>query len=612
MLIALVMPLIAACGNGDDEDETPTTETTTATQPAAASSPTEAEAEPTATEEAEAEASPTEAETAASPSTASPAAGSPVASPSTGGTGRVEGGDLTFGQTMEAVGSEGGTVIEGSISDISTVMPIVTDDDASGDFGSLMFESMITIDPFTLEPVGLLAEAWEANETQDVWTLYLRDGVTWHDGEQFTADDVKFTYELHMNPDTGSSYTSDLSSKIASIDVIDDLTVQFTLNQPLVDFLADLGVYGIVAEHIWADVPAAEVKQDGGATGQDPARVVGTGPFMFSEWVTGEQATAVRYDDYWNGAPALDEYIYKVVPDQAAGAQQLKTGEIDFMQGLPPSSASEFEGTDVEVIAADRLSFTFFGYNLDPARDNVFQDVEVRQALIYALDREAMVDEIQYGFAQVAIGTMPPLSWAYNPDGIELTYPYDVDMANQLLDEAGWTLGSDGVREKDGKRLEFTMYTNAGNNVREQYLVAAQEYWNEIGVAMTPQLEPFPELVDRITETHDFDIFLIGFGWSATPDQSAMFSTDAYEGGFNFGKYSNPEVDALLQEALSEPDQETRIELYTEMQNLVLADAPVAILDFPQMPTGVNQRLHNVFPSDINVYWNVNQWWVEQ
>ncbi|HMM43006.1 MAG TPA: ABC transporter substrate-binding protein, partial [Thermomicrobiales bacterium] len=299
MLIALVMPLIVACGGGD-EDATATTETTTATQPAAASSPTEAEA--TATE-AEVAASPTE-EAAASPTTASP-----VASPSTGA-GRVEGGDLTFGQTLEPVGSEGGTLIEGSISDISTVMPIVTDDDASGDFGSLIFESLIAINPFTLEPVGLLAEAWESNETLDVWTLYLRDGVTWHDGEPFTANDVKFTYELHMNPDSGSSYTSDISSKIKSVDVIDDLTVQFTLNQPLVDFLADLGVYNIVAQHIWGDTPAADVKQDGGATGQDPARVVGTGPFMFKEWITGDHATAVRNDNYWNGAPALDEYIY--------------------------------------------------------------------------------------------------------------------------------------------------------------------------------------------------------------------------------------------------------------------------------------------------------------
>ncbi|HQZ90957.1 MAG TPA: ABC transporter substrate-binding protein [Thermomicrobiales bacterium] len=597
MVIALVMPLIVACGGSS---EATATKGTTATEPAAASSPTESGTTGTATG-----AEPTKA--AETPST-----GSPVSSPPAGSAGRVEGGDLTFGQTLKPVDNKGGTLIEGAISDISTVLPIVTDDVPSSNFEALIFESMITVNPFTLEPVGLLAEAWESNETMDVWTIYLRDGVTWQDGKPFTAKDVKTTYDLHMNPDSGSSYTSDLTSKIKSVDVVDDHTVTFTLNHPLVDFLVDVAGYAIVADHIWGSTPAASVKTDGGATGQDPTRVVGTGPFKFKEWLSGDHATAVRYDDYWNGAAALDEYIMKVVPDRATGAQQLKTGEIDFFQGLLGSSVSEFKGSNVDVVAADALSFTFFGYNMDPARKGVFEDVNVRQALIYALDRDAMVEEIQFGFAQVAVGTMPPLSWAYNPDGIKLKYPYDVDKANQLLDEAGWVKGSDGVRAKDGKKLEFTMYTNAGNNVREQYLVAAQAYWNEIGVKMTPQLEPFPELVDRITETHDFDIFLIGFSWSATPDQSIMFGCNSYEGGFNFGKYCNEEVDKVLNEAMSEPDRAKRIELYTEFQNLMLADAPAAILDFPQSPTGVNQRLHNVFPSGINAYWNVNHWWVDK
>jgi peptide/nickel transport system substrate-binding protein len=250
---------------------------------------------------------------------------------------------------------------------------------------------------------------------------------------------------------------------------------------------------------------------------------------------------------------------------------------------------------------------------MDPEKTTLFQDAEVRQALLYALDREAMVEEIAYGFGQVAVGTMPPLSWAYNPDGIEMTYPFDPDMAVSLLEEAGWTdTNGDGVVDKDGEEMSFTMYTNAGNNVREQYLVVMQEYWRAIGVEMTPQLEDFGALVDRITETFDFEVVLLGFGWSATPDQSAMWHTDSYGGGFNFVKYSNEEVDALLEEANAESDQETRIELYTEMQNILMEELPIAILDFQQLPTGVNNRVHNVYPSDISLYWNVHTWWVEE
>lgn len=614
MLIALIMPILAACGDDDDDDDDAgTTAVATSQGGGTSASPTAAAAEPT---EAEAEATEPEAEATAAETDASPTAGEAEATESetTGsGTGVVDGGDLTMGQAIEDAESEGGTFIEGSFSDISTLMPVVTDDDASGDFQSTMFESLITVDPFTLLPVGALADSWETNEDNSVWTLYLRDGVTWHDGEPFVADDVKLTYDLHMNEDTGSSYTADLTSKIESVEVVDDMTVTFNLTGPLVDFLADVGVYGIIPSHIWGDVDPASIKEDGGATGEDPSRVVGTGPFMFDSWTVGDNAKSVRYDDYWQGPAHLDEYIYKVVPDQAAGTAQLKTGEIDFFQGVSESEVSSFEGTDVTVIPADRLSFTFYGTNLDETKTTKFQDPKVRQALRYALDVDAMVDEIRYGFGVTAIGTMPPLSWAYNPNGIETVYTYDPDMAISLLEEAGWTdTNGNGIVDKDGEEMSFTMYTNAGNNVREQYLVAIQEYWRAIGVEMTPQLEDFGALVDRITETFDFEAVLLGFGWSAAPDQSAMWGTESYGGGFNFVKYSNEEVDALLAEANAEPDQDTRIELYTQMQNIIMAEIPMAILDFPQLPTGVNNRVHNVFPSDINTYWNVHTWWVEE
>jgi peptide/nickel transport system substrate-binding protein len=181
----------------------------------------------------------------------------------------------------------------------------------------------------------------------------------------------------------------------------------------------------------------------------------------------------------------------------------------------------------------------------------------------------------------------------------------------QLLDEAGWVAGGDGIREKDGQRLAFGMYTNAGNVIREAYLTAIQEFWAQIGVEMTPQLEPFPALVERITQTFDFECVLIGFQWSATPDQSAMWACDSYGAGFNFVMYCNEEVDAVMEAALSELDQATRIEMYTEMQNLVLADLPMAVLDFPQQISGLSNRVHNLFPSAVNARFNTQTWWIE-
>jgi peptide/nickel transport system substrate-binding protein len=605
--VPAISALLAACGSDDKATNTVASGGTT---PASATNTTASGsggASPTTGASATAGSSPTKA--------GSPVAGgSPTSSASPVAGGERQGpGDPTMGQTIEPAGKTGGTLIEGSISDISTVMPVVSDDDASNDFQALMFDSLIQPDPFTLLPVGALAEQWESNADATEWTVYLRKNVTWHDGEPLVADDVKLTYDLHMNADTGSSYTADLTSKIKSVDVVDDNTVKFTMTDTLVDFPLDVAVYGIIASHIWKDTAPADVKTDKGATGEDPSRVVGTGPFKFKEWVTGEQATAEKYDSYWGGDTNLDTYIYKVVPDQSAGVQQLKTGEVDFFQGVSPSSVAEFDNSpDVTVTAANRLSFTFYGTNMDPAKTTLFQDVEVRQALLYAIDREALVKDIQFGFAKVAVGTMPPLSWAYNPDGIEMKYEYDEAKANELLDSAGWVdSNNDGVREKDGKDLAFTAYTNAGNQVRESYLTALQEFWSKIGVKMTPQLEPFPQLVDRITTSHDFEMALLGFGWSAAPDQSAMWATDSYNGGFNMVKYSNPQVDDLLKQANRELDQQKRIDLYTQMQNILMQELPMAILDFPQLPTGVNKRVHNVFASDINTYWDVNSWWVE-
>ncbi len=328
---------------------------------------------------------------------------------------------------------------------MSTLLPVVTQDGPSSAVQGLIFESVVSVHPDTLEPIGLLAESWDVTEDASVYTFHLRDGINWSDGEPFTAEDVEFTYLTYMNPDTGSPHVSVISAQIDSIDVLDPLTVQFTLTGTFPDFAVEIMVFNIIAKHIWEDIDPAAMQQDPGATGTDPLRVVGTGPFTFEEWVSDDHVTLVPNEDYWRGAPVLDAFIFKVLPDDAAAVNQLKTGEID-LSGLTPSAVGEFDGNqDVAVIDYPTLDFTFYGLNLDASKTTLFQDVEVRQALLYALDREAMLDSILFGYGEVAVGTIPTMSWAYNPDEIELKYPYDPEMAKQLLDDAGWVESADGV-----------------------------------------------------------------------------------------------------------------------------------------------------------------------
>jgi peptide/nickel transport system substrate-binding protein len=444
------------------------------------------------------------------------------------------------------------------------------------------------------------------------WTIYLREDVTWHDGEDFTADDVKTTYDLFMNPDAGGNQTSNLVAKLDSVTVVDDYTVEFVAKVKNADFLLDILNLSLIPDHIWSSVDPKALATDPGATGQDPKRVVGTGPFIYKEWLTGDHASGTRNDDYWGGKPHLDEYIYKVAPDEGAAIQQLRAGEIDYYQFVPAAQVNELEGTDITVANYDQLNFTFYGYQLDETKSTKFLDPNVRKALLYALDRKSFVENIYFGYAEVAVGTMPPLSWAYHPELIKEKYEFDVDKANQLLDDAGWAMGADGIREKDGQKLQFTSYTASGFDVFVKLQQAYQESWKAIGVDMTPVDEPFQQIVDRITSTFDFEMFLIGFNWNVPPDQSAMWGCASYKAGFNLVKYCNPKVDELLQQALEEPDQQKRIQLYADFQNALLEDLPMVATEFGKGIDAISKRVHNLFPNYSNTRFNLETWWVEQ
>jgi peptide/nickel transport system substrate-binding protein len=603
---AVSVPLLAACGGDDDDDDnTP-----------AATNTTGASAEPTSTTASSTGATATTGSDA-SPTSAGASPTSAEGSPTSGtGSGMIDGGDRNMGKTFEDPESPGGTMIEASILDLRSLNPLLFNDNPSFSVGYMIYQTLAEANPETLEPVGNLATGWEVNDDATVWTMFLREGVTWQDGEAFDADDVKFTYELFADPATGSNQTSTLNAKLDSVEVVDSMTVQFNLKIPVADFLLDIGgVYFLmIPEHIWRDVAAADIQQHPGSTGSDPAMVVGTGPFIFKEWITGDHVTLVKNPNYWDGDVYLDEFIYKIVPDTSAAIAQLKTGEVDMFLQVPGAEASGFDSTDVTITAFPTLSFNFYGTQMDETKSTKFQDARVRKALLYGFDRQAIVDEIFFGYSQVAVGTIPTLSWAFHPELIDpaLLYEYDPDKAKQLLDEAGWMEGSDGIREKDGEKMSFDMYGISSSETTVQALQAMQEYWRDIGVDMTPTPEPFQNLVSRITETFDFEAFTVGFGWGPTPDQSSMWTCDSYGVGFNVVKYCNPEVDEVLDAALSELDRDKRVELYAKFQNLLLDDLPMAVTDFPQAIAGVSNRVHNFFPSAQNARFNPEAWWVDQ
>jgi peptide/nickel transport system substrate-binding protein len=395
--------------------------------------------------------------------------------------------------------------------------------------------------------------------------------------------------------------------------VKDPQTIVFALKDVVAPFMVTDVTYGIVPKHILDGVAPKDIKSHALSTG-DAKATIGTGPFKFKEYKQGDHVTLVANPDYHRGAPNLDTYVYKYVKDSVALYQQTKTGEVDFFGGLDPQFADDAKKrTDINFVPYDTFSFQFFGYNLDTTNKSanpIFQDLAVRQALMYAVDRQGIVDKIRSGLSTVAQGTEPLLSWAYAPDKMTTRYNFDAKKANDTLEAAGWKKGSDGIRAKGSQKLSFSMYAQGGNKTAEGYMNVFQDNWQSIGVEMKPIYEEFSQFVTRLTQSFDFEAFLVGFSWGVDPDQQTMWDSKQHGPGFNLYAYKNPKVDDLLLQGIRTLDQEKRKQIYIDMQNLVLADAPAFITDFPKTLATVAKRVKNLVPNAVSITINAHQWYV--
>ena len=579
--------ILAACGDTTTPTTTAPAPANTAVAPAAA---TTAPVTGAATSAGGAAMMPAAAATTGTTgATAAPAGMTAAAGMTAGGAmmGKVK-------SQINAMGiKKGGTLIEGGTADVRTFNPILQGDTTSGLINGLVYNQLLDVDPDTLQPIPALAEKFDTAADGKSYTFTLRKGVKWHDGSPFTADDVKFSYDMYMTPETGSQRAGSLKDRVASIDVKDANTVVFNMKDVVAPFLTT-NMYAIISKKAFDGVPPAQFR-----TAPAAMNPVGTGPFKFKSYKQGDNVTLVGNPDYFKGAPALDTYIYKVVKDSQVLTQQLKTGELDYGAATSADYDDLKKAPNVNVVDYDGFTFTYCGFQLDPAKTTLFQDVKVRQALFYAIDRDTIVKKIRNGLSTVAVGTMPLLSWAYQPEKITNKYPYDTKKAEALLDEAGWKKGADGIRAKDGKKLAFSMWTNSGNKINENYLLVFQDSWKAIGVEMTPKFEEFSVYLDRINKTFDFEMFLVGFSWGVDPDQDTMWNSKSKGGGFNGFSYNNPQVDKLLGDGLRTLDQEKRKAIYLEMQNIVTSEVPAMITDFAKAIYGVNKRVMNRIPNGV-------------
>ena len=507
------------------------------------------------------------------------------------------------GGTQSATPKKGGHVVEGNISDIRTLNSMLSSDTASNQVIGLMFDGLLN-QKKNGDLIGAIAQDVPKPSSDGLtYTFKLRDNLKWSDGQAITADDVKFTYQLAYDPqykDFASPRRGDLSKYIASIDTPDPKTVVVKTTQVFAPFLASHGLYGILPKHVLGNLDGKALNSADFNSGP----TVVNGAFKFKSWDKGQQVTLERNDSYWGGAPYLDQWIMKVLPDSVALTNQLKTGELD----IGPVDPGQFDNLKTtESVTTTEFpvpTFTFYAYNLNPdtKAGKLFGDKAVRQALLFALNRQQIVDAVFFGHGSVANSVEPPTSWAYKAKP-KVLYTFDKAKAESMLDAAGWAKGSDGIRAKGGLKLKFDMITNAGNKQRESMLQVMQQSWKDIGVDATPSLIQFPQLVSQIVNIRTFDMFLVGFNWSNDPDEAPLYhSRNAVPGGFNGADFKNDQVDSILDQALGTLDKAKRKQLYEQFQDIMSDEVPSPVVLFNSGIYGWNKRVQGTDFGSFNQF----------
>jgi peptide/nickel transport system substrate-binding protein len=453
--------------------------------------------------------------------------------------------------------------------------------------GKTMFNNLVRFsfdDGSTV--VADLAHSWEVDADSRVWTFFLRDDVTWHDGAPFTAADVIFTVETIRSPDVASRWSAAFVT-LDTIEALDDHTFRFTFVEPFAPLLSTLAYnLAIVPEHILADL---DLSMPSGPTAF-VTNPIGTGPFRFVEQVSGSHFNLEANPDYHEGRPAIDRVEFKVMPDVNTQVAQLLTGELDITWTVEPIHFDRLSrSTAIEIRDVQVPRFDWIPLNLS---NPLFQDKRVRQAMSHALNRQQMVDVILGGYGTLADGPIPPsIAWVPR-DGVP-QFDYDTERALELLADAGWTRGSDGLlRNAAGETFTFAMLADRGNPTRDQVYLVAQDAWRSIGMDITIETTEWNTVLARY-RAGDYDARV---GWwviKPDPDLYDYFHTN---GALNQILYSNPMADDLLERGRAVSDLDERAAIYNQLQILLADEQPSVFLYYPTEVRAASTRVEGLAP----------------
>jgi peptide/nickel transport system substrate-binding protein len=477
------------------------------------------------------------------------------------------------------------------------------------DICALLFEGLTAFDEAG-RVVPRLAERWEIAPDGLTYTFFLRKGVYWHDGAPFTADDVVFTAGVMADPDFQALDPSGLFDLWSSVKVekLDDYTVRFTLSEPFAPFL-DYSTIGILPAHLLKQTPVSDLPK--AAFNSQP---VGTGPFM-TDSVSAKEVRLKANPAYYGERPRLQGVTFRFYPDAESIWTAYQKGQVNGLGQVPPAALPRIQSTpSLRLYSARLAQVTMVLLNLQDPDLPFFAEVPVRQALMWGLDRQGLIDRVLDGQGIVAHSIIFPESWAYNPSAP--AYTFDPAKAARLLEDAGWKdTDGDGVREKEGRKLSFTLLTS-DDPVWQAVADELSRQWRAIGAEVTPETMGFYELVGRYLYPRRFQAALVSIELAGDPDPYPLWhSTQAAEKGQNWAGFANRRADEIMEEARRTVDQARRAALYAEFQTIFAEQVPAVLLYYPVYNYAVDQRLKNVqigpLMSPADRFRTISQWYIE-
>ncbi len=494
------------------------------------------------------------------------------------------------------------TVIVGSGADAKRLLPMLASDSVSGDISALLFNGLTKLDK-DINVTGDLAESWDIRRGGLEIIFHLRKGVMWHDGAEFTSEDVVFTYKTMIDPNVPTPYVS-YFDLVESVEALDPYTVKVTYKEPFAPALEYWGM-GILPKHVLEgkDVTKEEYNRN----------PVGTGPYKFKEWVTGQKIELEAFDGYFEGRPNIDRYVMRVIPDSATMFLELKFGGLDYM-GLTPAqyklqaNTAYFE-RNFQKFRYPAFVYAYMGYNL---LDSKFKDKEVRRALSHAINKQDIIDGVLLGYGTPATGPFLPGTWPYNPDVNEPEY--DPELARKILAEAGWTPRPDGILVKDGEPFRFTVITNQGNNARILIAQIVKNNLKEVGIEVDIKVLEWQAMLHEFIDKKRFEAIILGWtGLAGDPDIYLIWhSSQTREGAFNFISYKNDEVDRLLVEGRQTFDMERRREIYRRIHEILAEEQPYTFLYIPDALPVLHRRFKGVEKAPLGIEYDFIHWYVPE